>query len=95
MLEYNEPLTSKQLSDIKKILTSYKLPTSIDVLSLTQALRRVDIIQKELALMQAANESAWGTSRFARIGLNFLANGVITKAVAWYHDVVQMRRLMK
>ncbi|MFM9673737.1 glucosaminidase domain-containing protein, partial [Streptomyces galilaeus] len=34
-------------------------------------LRRVDIIPKELALMQAANESAWGTSRFARIGLNF------------------------
>ena len=71
MLEYNEPLTSKQQSDIKKILTSYKLPATIDTLSLTQALRRVDIIPKELALMQAANESAWGTSRFARIGLNF------------------------
>lgn len=71
MLEYNEPLTVKQKSDIKKILTSYKLPTTIDVLSLSQALRRVDIIPKELALMQAANESAWGTSRFARIGLNF------------------------
>ena len=71
MLEYNELLSSKQQSDIKKILNSYKLPTTIDTLSLTQALRRVDIIPKELALMQAANESAWGTSRFARIGLNF------------------------
>ena len=79
MLEYNEPLTSKQLSDIKKILTSYKLPTSIDVLSLTQALRRVDIIPKELALMQAANESAWGTSRFARIGLNFFGQWCYNK----------------
>ncbi len=34
-------------------------------------LRRIDIVPTELVLVQAANESAWGTSRFARIGLNF------------------------
>ncbi|WP_250207381.1 glucosaminidase domain-containing protein [Alteromonas oceanisediminis] len=34
-------------------------------------LMRVDIIPAELALVQAANESAWGTSRFARNGYNF------------------------
>jgi Bax protein len=34
-------------------------------------LKRVDIIPTPLVLVQAANESAWGTSRFARIGLNF------------------------
>ncbi len=34
-------------------------------------LNRVDEIPKELVLMQAANESAWGSSRFARLGLNF------------------------
>lgn len=34
-------------------------------------LMRVDIIPSSLVLVQAANESAWGTSRFARIGLNF------------------------
>lgn len=33
-------------------------------------LRRVDIIPVSLALAQAANESAWGTSRFAREGNN-------------------------
>lgn len=33
--------------------------------------RRVDILPKELVLVQAANESAWGTSRFARLGYNF------------------------
>jgi len=32
---------------------------------------RVDVIPTSLVLVQAANESAWGTSRFARIGLNF------------------------
>ena len=34
-------------------------------------LRRVDTVPKELVLVQAAIESAWGTSRFAREGNNF------------------------
>ena len=71
MIEHSEPLSKKQAGDIKKILKSYGLPDTLDTITLSQALRRVDIIPKEMALMQAANESAWGTSRFARIGLNF------------------------
>lgn len=34
-------------------------------------LRRVDIVPRSLALAQAAKESGWGTSRFAREGNNF------------------------
>lgn len=34
-------------------------------------LRRVDVVPPSLALAQAAKESAWGTSRFAREGNNF------------------------
>lgn len=34
-------------------------------------LLKVDAIPIELVLVQAANESAWGTSRFARLGYNF------------------------
>jgi Bax protein len=34
-------------------------------------LRRVDAIPASLALAQSANESAWGTSRFAKDGSNF------------------------
>jgi len=34
-------------------------------------LSRVDIIPLEMALVQAANESAWGKSRFARQGNNY------------------------
>lgn len=34
-------------------------------------LRRADVIPPSLALAQAANESAWGTSRFAEEGNNF------------------------
>lgn len=33
-------------------------------------LKRVDIIPADLALAQAANESAWGTSRFSRVANN-------------------------
>ncbi|GGF57787.1 glucosaminidase domain-containing protein [Alteromonas lipolytica] len=36
-----------------------------------QMLNKVDILPVELVLMQAANESAWGTSRFAQQGYNF------------------------
>lgn len=32
---------------------------------------RVDVVPLEMALVQAANESAWGTSRFARKGNNY------------------------
>lgn len=34
-------------------------------------MRRVDVVPETLVLVQAANESGWGTSRFARDGLNF------------------------
>lgn len=34
-------------------------------------LSRVDVLPVSLVLVQAANESAWGTSRFARLGKNF------------------------
>lgn len=43
----------------------------IDQTNLTELLSRVDIIPESLVLMQAANESAWGTSRFAIEGFNF------------------------
>lgn len=42
-------------------------------------LKRVDIIPPSLALAQAANESAWGTSRFARLGNNFFGQWCFTK----------------
>ena len=35
-----------------------------------QLLRRIDVVPKSLALVQAAKESGWGSSRFARNGYN-------------------------
>ena len=36
-----------------------------------QMLKRVDVVPLSLALAQSANESGWGTSKFARQGRNF------------------------
>ncbi|MBQ4879407.1 glucosaminidase domain-containing protein [Pseudoalteromonas luteoviolacea] len=72
MLQFDESLSDVQIERVESIFQLYKIDQEeITVQSLKLALDRVDIIPKELALMQAANESAWGTSRFARIGLNF------------------------
>jgi len=51
----------------------YRLdPEEFDEESLIDALlRRVDAVPMSLALAQAAKESGWGTSRFARKGYNF------------------------
>lgn len=42
-------------------------------------LARVDIIPAGLVLVQAANESAWGSSRFAREGNNYFGEWCFTK----------------
>lgn len=42
-------------------------------------LRRADIVPASLAIAQAANESAWGTSRFAKQGNNFFGQWCFTK----------------
>lgn len=41
--------------------------------------RRADIVPASLALAQAANESAWGTSRFAQMGNNFFGQWCYVK----------------
>lgn len=72
MLQFDESLTDAQITKLESIYQYYRIKGErYSVESLTMALSHVDVIPKELALMQAANESAWGTSRFARIGLNF------------------------
>jgi Bax protein len=45
---------------------SFEGPTDWNTL-----LRKIDVVPSSLALAQGANESAWGTSRFAREGNNF------------------------
>jgi len=44
-----------------------------------QMLARVDIVPVEMALVQAANESAWGQSRFAKEGKNYFGQWCYSK----------------
>ncbi len=49
-------------------------------------MRRVDVIPPSLALAQAANESAWGTSGFAREGNNFFGKWCFEKGCGLVPD---------
>ena len=63
------PFTVKLLKNMRR---EYKIDKGLTDLQATAVLlHRVDMIPPELVLIQAANESGWGTSRFARKGYNF------------------------
>ncbi|WP_199608627.1 glucosaminidase domain-containing protein [Flocculibacter collagenilyticus] len=60
-----------EIDKFYEIAKTYKVKKPKPTLEyVEQLLRRVDVIPQEIVLMQAANESAWGTSRFAKQGLN-------------------------
>jgi Bax protein len=68
----------------------------------TELIRRVDIIPPELILVQAANESGWGTSRFALKGYNFFGLWCFKKGCGFVpkqrnegtvHEVAKFRNL--
>ena len=71
-LEYGMILPEEQLQTLAKLAKRYKIKTAR--LTSKQAIKeltlRVDTIPAELALAQAANESAWGTSRFSQLANN-------------------------
>jgi len=64
----------------QRLLVKYQLDfTELNLHSITQLLTRVDTIPQSLIMIQAANESGWGTSRFARLGLNFFGQWCFDK----------------
>ena len=66
-LENNNTLTKLDLKFLKKISKKYRTKTNdkhkYDLV--IDLLQRVDVIPNSIVLAQAANESGWGTSRFA------------------------------
>jgi len=65
-------LTNEEELVLQVLVKQYRVSKKASSLQQIEALlARVDIIPVPLVLVQAANESAWGTSRFSRIGLNF------------------------
>jgi len=67
-----KPLTEEQLLWLSDLQKRYKVDDTDDrSLLLKQLSMRVDKLPVALVLIQAANESAWGTSRFATEGNNY------------------------
>ena len=67
-----ESLSSEQQEELDFLIKEYRVKPEQDLEAIYEELmRKVDIIPAELVLVQTANESAWGTSRFARNGYNF------------------------
>ena len=70
----NMTLNTKNMRFIKEIAARYNVKLveeGVDNVLFDRLLKRVNIIPEGLVLVQAANESAWGTSRFAKQGNNF------------------------
>lgn len=78
-LAHKRPLTKKQTDSIRLLAKKYRVTTdepfsenamtSENIMTLLD--RRIDSIPASLALAQAANESGWGTARFAVKGNNY------------------------
>jgi len=65
-------LNDQQLQILSTLAKRYKtkFDESQPEQTIVKLLSRVDTIPEDLALAQAANESAWGTSRFSRVANN-------------------------
>jgi Bax protein len=72
-LKHQLDLTEKQIETILLLAKKYRVTVdeSISESRITLLDLHIDTIPADLALAQAANESAWGTSRFAVKGNNY------------------------
>ncbi len=81
-VEDGQRLTSEQQSYAKRLGKLYKVALENDQVThswLKEMLIRVNVLPEALVLSQAANESAWGTSRFAREGNNYFGQWCYSK----------------
>lgn len=71
-IQTDEMLTEEEKLQFSSLNKNYRINKKYTRKEKASALlHRIDIVPMELVMVQAANESAWGTSRFAKIGLNF------------------------
>lgn len=81
-------LNSSELTWLQSVAQQYKVKGNLASPKVQfMLLRRIDVVPPSLVLAQAANESAWGTSRFALTGNNLFghytynqANGIVPLA---------------
>ncbi len=78
-LQQGQVLDSSTLKSATLIAKNYGLEWPLNDEAWRTLERRVHQVPVDLVLMQAANESAWGTSRFAREGNNLFGQWCFTK----------------
>ncbi|WP_394182315.1 glucosaminidase domain-containing protein [Marinomonas posidonica] len=81
LLKKANKLSKKEVVWVSKLRKDNKLKvlTQYSTQDLQALLSRLDIIPTSLVLAQAANESAWGTSRFATKGNNYFGQWCFRK----------------
>lgn len=75
-------LVDTDIDDAKKLAHLYQVELQTNEIThdwIDEMLHRVDVIPEALVLTQAANESAWGTSRFARTAKNYFGQWCYSK----------------
>ena len=78
-IDFNRP-TTKQQVQLQYLMEKYRVADEqINLVTQQKLLKKVDIIAPSLALAQAANESSWGTSRFAKEAYNFYGQWCFTE----------------
>lgn len=76
-----EDLSAEQIDGLAQLAAEYRLDLDggpIDTAHLDRLRERVDVVPAALALAQAAIESGWGRSRFARLGNNIYGEWCFT-----------------
>lgn len=88
LIQNGQSLEPHEQRWLRHLATEYEVDTEdnslTDVLVLLK--RRVDTVPETLVLVQAANESGWGTSRFAQEGLNFFGQWCFRKGCGLVPD---------
>lgn len=77
--QQNKKLTTEEQQKLEKIRLKYRVTTDDIEKQEELLLRRVQVIPPSIVLAQAANESAWGNSRFAREGNNLFGQWCFTE----------------
>jgi Bax protein len=77
----NKALLASEKTWLTVLAKKYRLLKNKDDMTalVNRLLVNVDIIPPSLALAQSANESAWGTSRFARVANNYFGQWCFSK----------------
>lgn len=70
-LAKGQSLSPQQQTQLDPLLKTYRVTASSSEQQINDLLIKVNTIPASLVLAQSANESAWGTSRFARVANNY------------------------